>query len=123
MPTWSRLSDGSPIPHGPGAPARIFVHADLDQVWCSIVECDVTSRADTALPVTDGHSDRIDLTSNELDWLIASLQEARDVLRAEAIAQGACVHCGEQVPGVPEACPDRDDPGGPCERGEGVVTP
>jgi len=63
---------------------RLFVHADLDAVTCWIVECDVTSRADTAVPVGGGREDRIDLTTGELDWLIDSLTEAREALRTAA---------------------------------------
>lgn len=45
----------------------------------------------------------------------SEMQGLADALRAASTDQGACVHCGEQVPDSPQACPGREYPGGPCD--------
>ena len=86
--TWSKLTaDCEDRTKAPDGPARIFVHADLDDVSCEIHEARVTSYSDGAQPYEDGTRARIDLTSWELEWLIDTLQKAKRELDAETVRQ------------------------------------
>lgn len=100
---WSRLTACCEVPElAPDGPVRLIVGLDADGALVRLTEAKVTSYSDLAKPYSDGVRAQMQLTSEEVEWLIGALQLALEAKR-------------DWPEDELRACPERDDPGGPCE--------